>query len=353
MRKRRTAALALVLQAATRRKTFPQRPQRLEQIWLALRHSGGDVGNGRSESSGNPRSSSGGVTLIDQSAMIARSNDRQMSDHQINSGMSQSSDPARDRLRTRRKAAAGRNFRPAPTTIRLRSRFSQDHSSAVDHGSGPGISAADRVDHASQGNSGGNSRPPLDLHRPIVTPREQPGNSSPAQRGMSPDTIRRPSTMSLATIRLRRAVNLAAHTQVRLRIAQQRRRLILAQQQRRWIFIAQQWRWIVIPWQRRRFIVTRWRRGHSESNRAPAPTTARARHCLQIWSTKTERATDNQPSLISAFKDETVNRCYQTPLSLPVILNATAAAEASGGNRLSRNVAGTLPLKAAWVICFV
>ena len=52
----------------------------------------------------------------------------------------------------------------------------QDHSSAVDHGSGPGISAADRVDHAAQGNSGGNSRPPLDLHRPIVTPREQPAS---------------------------------------------------------------------------------------------------------------------------------------------------------------------------------
>ena len=52
----------------------------------------------------------------------------------------------------------------------------QDHSSNIDHNSGPGISAADRVDHAAQGNSGGNSRPPLDLHRPIVTPREQPSS---------------------------------------------------------------------------------------------------------------------------------------------------------------------------------
>jgi hypothetical protein len=48
-----------------------------------------------------------------------------------------------------------------------------------------------------------------------------------------------------------------------------------------------------------------------------------------------------------------LTRPYQTPLSLPVILNATAAAEASGGNRLSLNVAGTLPLKAACVICRV
>ena len=44
---------------------------------------------------------------------------------------------------------------------------------------------------------------------------------------------------------------------------------------------------------------------------------------------------------------------YQTPLSLPVILNATAAAEASGGSKLRRKVAGTLPLKAACVICLV
>jgi hypothetical protein len=63
------------------------------------------------------------------------------------------------------------------------------------------------------------------------------------------------------------------------------------------------------------------------------------------------RATDNQPSLFLLFKDE--RTVYQTPLSLPVILNATAAAEASGGSRLRRKVAGTLPLKAAWVICFV
>ena len=53
-------------------------------------HSGGDVGNGRSESSGNPRSSSGGVN--DRQTNDRQINGRQMSDHQINSGMSQSSD---------------------------------------------------------------------------------------------------------------------------------------------------------------------------------------------------------------------------------------------------------------------
>ena len=40
---------------------------------------------------------------------------------------------------------------------------------------------------------------------------------------------------------------------------------------------------------------------------------------------------------------------YHTPLSLPVILKATAAADASGGNRLRRNVAGTSPRNAVSV----
>jgi hypothetical protein len=38
-----------------------------------------------------------------------------------------------------------------------------------------------------------------------------------------------------------------------------------------------------------------------------------------------------------------VANSYQIPLSLPVNLKATAAAEASGGSRLSRSVAGTSP----------
>jgi hypothetical protein len=145
-------------------------------------HSGGETGNGRSESSGNPRSSSGG-------ANGNQINGRQMSDHQINSGMSQSSDHGAgqashapesggwQRFPSRSDSGSGAGH---PTTQDHAP--VQDHSSVIDHGSGPGISAADRVDHAAQGNSSGNSRPPLDLHRPIVTPREQPGNASPAQR---------------------------------------------------------------------------------------------------------------------------------------------------------------------------
>jgi hypothetical protein len=145
-------------------------------------HSGGDIGNGRSESSGNPRSSSGG-------ANDHQINDRQMSDHQINSGMSQSSDHGAGQTSHTPESGGWQKF---PSNADHSSGAGhgstqdhgsvQDHSSVIDHGSGPGISAADRVDHASQGNSGGNSRPPLDLHRPIVTPREQPGNSAPAQR---------------------------------------------------------------------------------------------------------------------------------------------------------------------------
>ena len=40
---------------------------------------------------------------------------------------------------------------------------------------------------------------------------------------------------------------------------------------------------------------------------------------------------------------------YQTPLSLPVILKATAAADARGGSKVRRNVAGKLPRKTDWV----
>ena len=158
-------------------------------------HSGGDVGNGRSESSGNPRNSSGGVSdhqvngrqINDRQINDHQINDRQMRDHQINSGMSQSSD--RNAGQTSHTPESG-GWQKFPSSADRSSGPGrgpgQDHSPAIDHGSGPGISAADRVDHTAQGNSGGNSRPPLDLHRPIVTPREQPGNSSPAQRGSEP-----------------------------------------------------------------------------------------------------------------------------------------------------------------------
>jgi len=100
-----------------------------------------------------------------------------MSDHQINSGMSQSSDRSAGQSSHTPESGGWQKF-----PSRSDNGSAQDHGSVIDHGSGPGISAADRVDHASQGNSSGNSRPPLDLHRPIVTPREQPGNATPAQR---------------------------------------------------------------------------------------------------------------------------------------------------------------------------
>jgi uncharacterized protein DUF6600/FecR-like protein len=170
-------------------------------------HSGGDVGNGRSESSGNPRSSSGvnghqandhqsngrqingrqnnDRQMNDRQMNDRQINDRQMSDRQINSGMSQSSDRGAGQTSHAPESGGWQKF-PSSADHGSSSGRGSDHSSVVDHGSGPGISAADRVDRTSQGGSGGNSRPPLDLHRPIVTPREQPGsqprNSSPAQR---------------------------------------------------------------------------------------------------------------------------------------------------------------------------
>jgi hypothetical protein len=127
-------------------------------------HSGGDVG-GRSESSGNPRSSSGGVNgrerndhqMNDRQRNDRQINDRQMSDHQINSGMSHPSDRSAGETSHAPVSGGWQKF-PSSADHGSNSGSGPDHSSAVDHGSGPGISAADRVDHASRGNSGGNSR---------------------------------------------------------------------------------------------------------------------------------------------------------------------------------------------------
>ncbi|MGZ4860835.1 MAG: hypothetical protein ACXV8M_14830, partial [Candidatus Angelobacter sp.] len=115
--------------------------------------SGGDVGNGRSESSQpNAKGTSGG--------------DRQMTDHQINDRQSTSGGPQSSH--TPESSGGWQKF-----------------PSNADHGSA-GNPSANRNDHAAQSGPGGNSKPPLELHRPIVTPREQPGgeprNSSPAQR---------------------------------------------------------------------------------------------------------------------------------------------------------------------------
>jgi hypothetical protein len=123
--------------------------------------SGGDVGNGHSESSqSNARSSSGADR---------QGNDRQMNDRQSTSGP-QSSD---------------RNTGQPSHTSQNNGGW-QKFPSGGDHGPSAGSSSGNRNDHAAQGGSGGNSKPPLELHRPIVTPREQPGseprNSSPAPR---------------------------------------------------------------------------------------------------------------------------------------------------------------------------
>ncbi len=142
-------------------------------------HSGGDVGNAHSESSGNSRNSSGGASA--HQTNDHQMNNHQMSDHQIKSGTSQSSDRGAGQTSHTPESGGWQKF-----PSRSEGGSVQDHGSSVDHGSGPGISAADRVDHSAQGNSGGNSRPPLDLHRPIVTPREtpasQPRSTPPAQR---------------------------------------------------------------------------------------------------------------------------------------------------------------------------
>jgi hypothetical protein len=64
-----------------------------------------------------------------------------------------------------------------------------------------------------------------------------------------------------------------------------------------------------------------------------------------------EEKGDSQPRVALFYLPLTA--VYHTPLSLPVILKATAAAEASGGSKLKRNVAGTFPRNAACVICCV
>ena len=198
-------------------------------------HSGGDMGSGRSESSGNPRNSSGEV------------NGRQMNDHQINSGMSQSSDRGAGQTSHTPENGGWQKFPSGPDHGSSAGHGSTVDHSSIDHGSGPGISAADRVDHAAQGNSGGNSRPPLDLHRPIVTPREQPGNSSPTQRS-------EPRYNPPAQRNEPRYNPPAPHNESRgsySGIAQQRRPFILIPQQR-WIVISRRWWWLIVSrWRRR------------------------------------------------------------------------------------------------------
>jgi hypothetical protein len=171
---------------------------------------------------------------------------------------------------------------------------------------------------------------------------------------MNLDTIRRPSTMNLDTIRRRHAASLAAHTQDRERATAVAARTPAAgvvdthrtatadirptlAEDRHPTMAA-----VHHPMAAEAAIAT-----HTQ---APVHTTAKRRPSL----VDENRKSDGQPTVAHfALKRATVDSCYQTPLSLPVNLNATAAADASGGSRLRRNVAGTLPLNAAWVICFV
>ena len=139
--------------------------------------SGGDVGNGHSESSQpNTRNSSGGGSPINDHQINDRqTNGHQMNDHQVNdrpsiSGGPQSSD--RNSGQSSHTPESGGGWQKFPSN--------------ADHSSSAGNPSANRNDHAGQSGSGGNSKPPLELHRPIVTPREtpasEPRNSSPAQR---------------------------------------------------------------------------------------------------------------------------------------------------------------------------
>jgi len=158
--------------------------------------------------------------------------------------------------------------------------------------------------------------------------------------------------MSLATIHLRRAMNRAGHIQDR---AQDRTTVAVAAHTRAAAAVAV----AVDPHPMAAVEVHRHTVAGATANhtrtRAPDPITAReaARALLVRFARRkqNERRTTNRRSFCAQACN--CKQRYQTPLSLPVILNATAAAEASGGNKLKRNVAGTLPLKAAWVICFV
>lgn len=138
--------------------------------------SGGDVGNGHSEpSQPNAKGTSGGDRGVNDRQVNDRQvqvNDRQINDRHPTSGSPQS--PDRSATQASHTQENGSGWQKFP--------------SSADHGSNPGNSPVNRNDHAAQSGSGGNSKPPLELHRPIVTPREQPAmrneprNSSPAQR---------------------------------------------------------------------------------------------------------------------------------------------------------------------------
>src|SRR5882724_3369640 len=139
--------------------------------------SGGDVVNGRSESSQpNTRNSSGGGSPINDHQINDRqTNGHQMNDHQVNDRPSISGGPQP----SDRSAGQGSHTPESGGGW-------QKFPSNSDHGSSAGNPSANRNDHAAQSGSGGNSKPPLELNRPIVTPREtpasEPRNSSPAQR---------------------------------------------------------------------------------------------------------------------------------------------------------------------------
>ena len=162
-------------------------------------------------------------------------------------------------------------------------------------------------------------------------------SSRPVKRLPAGRVIRRqPRGMSLDTIRLLRAASLTVHLHRRA-LSRISHMTAAADRDHHPTATVVRHRTVVVA-----AIVTRNHQTTDASGNLTPP--------LDGW-VDTNRKSDGKPTVaLSAFKDET-DPFYQTPLSLPVILNATAAADASGGNKLSRNVAGTLPLKAACVIC--
>ncbi|HEV7519917.1 MAG TPA: DUF6600 domain-containing protein, partial [Candidatus Angelobacter sp.] len=155
----------------------------------ATTHSGGDASSGQSESAQpNPRNASGG----DGQANDRHISDRQMNDRQINdrqtndrhsiSGSPQSSD----------RSAGPSSHTPDRNGGWQKFPSSSDHGSSAGNPSGdrndhgPGNPSGDRNDHAVGGGPAGSGKPPLELHRPIVMPRETQGNdqrsSGPGQR---------------------------------------------------------------------------------------------------------------------------------------------------------------------------
>ena len=115
------------------------------------------------------------------------------------------------RLRIRRKAAAGRNFLPAPTTVQAQAavRITVQLLITVQALEFPPLIALTMRRRATLAETAGLRWicTGLSLRRESSRVIHRPRN------GTSQDTIRRHNTMSLVTIHLRRAMNRVGHTQ--------------------------------------------------------------------------------------------------------------------------------------------